>query len=253
MRAGVVIMTDGNDDRIARMRRALDLARAALERDAGERESWLAAQCAGDAGLHAESIALLRVDSAPTHAIERAGNACAPADDEPPQPQIGRFRLLERIGSGGMGTVWRAEPVAGVARQNVALKLIKRGMDSEDIVARFVRERGILARLDHPHIARLLDGGLADDGRPWFAMESSTASRCSRIAMRGGSTSTRASRCSSTSATRCRTRIATSSCIATSSPRTCSSHGTARSSCSTSASPSCSIPAPTKRRAPPRR
>lgn len=164
-------MTDGNDDRIARMRRALDLARAALEHDASEREAWLAAQCGHNVELCVESIALLRADSAPTHAIERPGNAFAPVDDEPPLPEIGRFRLLERIGSGGMGTVWRAEPVSGIARQNVALKLIKRGMDSDEIVARFVRERGILARLDHPHIARLLDGGIADDGRPWFAME----------------------------------------------------------------------------------
>jgi serine/threonine-protein kinase len=84
---------------------------------------------------------------------------------------IGWFRLLERIGKGGMGTVWLAERADGQFDQRVALKLIKRGMDTDEITARFLRERRILARLDHPNIARLLDGGVSTDGRPYFAME----------------------------------------------------------------------------------
>ena len=92
------------------------------------------------------------------------------------RPQVGqvinnKYRLLRLIGDGGMGSVYRAEPASGVTLQPVALKLIKRGMDSEEILKRFLRERDILARLDHPNIARLLDGGMSDDGRPWFAME----------------------------------------------------------------------------------
>ena len=84
---------------------------------------------------------------------------------------IGRYRLIEEIGRGGMGTVWRAARADGQFEQEVALKLIKRGMDSDEVLARFVRERQILARLQHRHIARLLDGGVSDDGRPYFVME----------------------------------------------------------------------------------
>ena len=84
-------MTDGNDDRIARMRRALDLARAALERDAGGREAWLVEQCTGDAELRAESIALLRLDNAPTHALGGAREA-SEHDDPPHLGQRGTSR-----------------------------------------------------------------------------------------------------------------------------------------------------------------
>ena len=70
-----------------------------------------------------------------------------------------------------MAEVWEAERIQGAFEQRVAVKLLKRGMDSEEIVRRFLRERQILARLDHPGIARLYDGGLAPDGRPYFVME----------------------------------------------------------------------------------
>ena len=84
---------------------------------------------------------------------------------------VGRYRLIRAIGKGGMGAVWLAERSDGQFEHQVALKLIKRGMDSEEILARFLRERQILARLEHPNIARLLDGGVTDDGRPYFVME----------------------------------------------------------------------------------
>ncbi|HEU4464602.1 MAG TPA: serine/threonine-protein kinase [Gemmatimonadota bacterium] len=84
---------------------------------------------------------------------------------------IGRYLLVEEIGRGGMGTVWLAERADGQFEQRVALKLVKRGMDTDEILARFLRERQILARLEHPNIARLLDGGVSDDGRPYFVME----------------------------------------------------------------------------------
>jgi hypothetical protein len=85
--------------------------------------------------------------------------------------RVGPWRLIEELGRGGMGVVWLAERADGQFEQRAALKLIKRGMDSEGVLARFLRERQILARLEHPHIARLLDGGIAADGRPYFAME----------------------------------------------------------------------------------
>ncbi|MEO8802474.1 MAG: protein kinase [Rudaea sp.] len=92
-------------------------------------------------------------------------------DPEPPTTHVGPWRLVKKIGSGGMGIVWLAERADGQFEQRVALKLIKRGMDSEAVLKRFLRERQILARLDHPNIAHLLDGGIGADGNPYFAME----------------------------------------------------------------------------------
>ena len=82
----------------------------------------------------------------------------------------GRYKLLEAIGEGGMGTVWVAEQTEPV-RRKVALKLVKAGMDSKSVLARFEAERQALAVMDHPHIAKVFDGGLTETGRPFFAME----------------------------------------------------------------------------------
>jgi len=84
---------------------------------------------------------------------------------------IGPFRLLRLLGRGGMGEVYLAERSNSGFEQQVALKLLKPGMDSRDIVGRFLQERRILARLNHPNIARFLDGGVTADGQPWYAME----------------------------------------------------------------------------------
>jgi WD40 repeat protein/serine/threonine protein kinase len=81
-----------------------------------------------------------------------------------------RYRLQERIGEGGMGEVWVATQIAPVKRR-VALKLIKAGMDSRAVVQRFEQERQALALMDHPHIAKVLDGGITEEGRPYFVME----------------------------------------------------------------------------------
>jgi hypothetical protein len=82
----------------------------------------------------------------------------------------GRYKLLEQIGEGGMGTVWVAEQTQPV-RRKVALKLIKAGMDSKTVLARFEAERQALALMDHPNIAKVLDGGTTENGRPYFVME----------------------------------------------------------------------------------
>jgi serine/threonine-protein kinase len=84
---------------------------------------------------------------------------------------VGPFTLDRLLGRGGMGEVWLAARDEGGFRQEVALKLLKRGMDSEDLLRRFVQERRILAGLSHPSIARFIDGGVGDDGAPWYAME----------------------------------------------------------------------------------
>jgi len=156
------------EDDIARRRGALALVRRALDRPEVERAQWVAAQAGGDDALAREALGLLELD----RVADPLTDGAQPVADDPLQGAIiGRFRIEQRIGSGGMGAVYRAVPVEGAARQRVALKLVKRGMDSEEVLARFLREREILARLDHPHIARLLDGGLTTDGRPWFALE----------------------------------------------------------------------------------
>ena len=82
----------------------------------------------------------------------------------------GRYTLLQKIGEGGMGEVWRAKQSEPIKRQ-VALKLIKKGMDSKAVVSRFEQERQALAVMDHPNIARVYDGGMTDQGQPFFAME----------------------------------------------------------------------------------
>ena len=85
-------------------------------------------------------------------------------------PVIGHYRLLGRIGQGGMGEVWEAEQLQPV-RRRVALKLIKRGMDSARVIARFETERQALALMDHPAIAKVFDAGTTQNGRPFFVME----------------------------------------------------------------------------------
>jgi TPR repeat protein/serine/threonine protein kinase len=91
--------------------------------------------------------------------------------DNQPGDRIGPYRLLELIGEGGMGSVWAAEQREPVHRERVALKLIKLGMDTRQVIARFEAERQALALMDHPNIAKVLDAGATDTGRPYFVME----------------------------------------------------------------------------------
>ncbi|HSE12567.1 MAG TPA: tetratricopeptide repeat protein [Rudaea sp.] len=154
---------------------------AAVEVGEAGRSALLDRLCAGDADVRREVEALLAADAAAAgfdHGVDAARRTAATgwfdADEQEgmrSDARIGPWRILHEIGRGGMGVVWLAERADGQFEQRAALKLIKRGMDSEAVVARFLRERQILARLEHPHIARLLDGGISADGRPYFAME----------------------------------------------------------------------------------
>ncbi|HEV3456026.1 MAG TPA: serine/threonine-protein kinase [Thermoanaerobaculia bacterium] len=123
---------------------------------------------------------LLAADAATTDLLEGGPPdlldepADAAAEAEPLLPAgtaVGSWRVISLLGRGGMGEVYLAERSEPAFEQRVALKVIRRGMDSQAIVRRFVRERQILARLDHPNLARLLDGGTGPDGRPYFALE----------------------------------------------------------------------------------
>ncbi|MEZ5469696.1 MAG: protein kinase [Lysobacterales bacterium] len=154
------------------MRRALEIACAALDEPESRRRCWAEGQCGDDQTLRQEVIALLAADDRPERVLRSTVSEREPElVDVWTGRLVGRYRVGERIASGGMGVVYRAQPESGISQKPVALKVIKRGMDSEEIVRRFLREREILARLDHPHIARLLDGGMTTDDRPWYAME----------------------------------------------------------------------------------
>lgn len=98
-------------------------------------------------------------------------HAAAPEPASPPPERIGPYRLTERLGAGGMGEVWRGERDDGLFQQSVAIKLIRQGVMGAAAAERFAVERGLLARLTHPNISRLYDGGTDPEGRPYFVME----------------------------------------------------------------------------------
>jgi serine/threonine protein kinase len=167
---------------------ARTIFREALEqRDPGERARFIDAACNGDSALHGEVVRLLAAhDDLNSFMVRPAAGAAT--IDLPPTEQIGatigRYKLLEQIGEGGMGVVYVAEQTEPV-RRRVALKIIKPGMDTRQVIARFEAERQALAMMDHPNIAKVLDGGATEPplslqgrgagsegtGRPYFVME----------------------------------------------------------------------------------
>ncbi|MBL8765648.1 MAG: protein kinase, partial [Phycisphaerae bacterium] len=142
--------------------------------DLSERSCYLAQACGEDADLRQEVERMVANHFRAGQFLERPGDALSARALLPmlerPGTLIGRYKLLEQIGEGGMGVVYMAEQLAPV-RRKVALKIIKPGMDSRQVVGRFEAERQALAMMDHPNIARVLDGGETDLGRPYFVME----------------------------------------------------------------------------------
>jgi serine/threonine protein kinase len=167
-----------------------------LAKAAHERASFLASACGGDDALLQQVEALLAAHGNPGSVLQQpasglgenpdaavpqppgeggpsrfAGAASGPRPStEGPGSRIGPYNLLQLIGEGGMGAVFLAEQSQPVQRK-VALKVIKPGMDSQQVIARFEAERQALALMDHPHIARVLDAGTTDSGQPYFVME----------------------------------------------------------------------------------
>src|SRR5262245_47152143 len=146
---------------------------AAEKSSSADRQAFLSMACGDDAALRREVEELLGhheelgsflhvpVSAPPTLRVpssEEAGTV------------IGAYKLIERIGEGGMGAVWMAQQTEPIKRV-VALKVIKAGMDSKEVIARFEAERRALALMDHPNIARVLDGGTTSAGRPYFVMD----------------------------------------------------------------------------------
>ena len=159
----------------------------AVELPADERESYLERECGGDAELRREVEQLISADKDAEEFIEEpllGTNTLANFLKEDPEDtiessvpphflgrRVGAYRLVRELGRGGMGAVFLARRDDAEFKKSVAIKLIKRGMDTDFILKRFRNERQILATLDHPYIGRLLDGGTTDDDLPYFVME----------------------------------------------------------------------------------
>jgi serine/threonine protein kinase len=160
-----------------RWKKVEDVFESALQRPPSERAAFLEAACEGDQFLRNQVETLLL-------SLERAGNFMEASAlgvnlsdtvvEETPSvigQRFGSYKIVKEIGRGGMGSVYLATRADDEFQKRVAIKLIRRGMDTDFIIKRFRNERQILASLDHPHIARLLDGGTTDDGLPYFVME----------------------------------------------------------------------------------
>ncbi|RMD66390.1 MAG: serine/threonine protein kinase, partial [Planctomycetota bacterium] len=169
-----------------RHQRITEIFLQACELPEEERSGFLDEACAGDQALREAVEALLEHDKAVHTSMEQAEDAArssaaahgatSPFDPEailrptPDPERIGPYRILEKLGSGGMGVVYLAEQREPV-RRRVALKVIRAGLGSREAVVRFEAERQALALMDHPNIAKVFDAGVAEDGRPYFVME----------------------------------------------------------------------------------
>ncbi len=148
-------------------------------RDPEARDSFLDEACGSDRFLRRRVERLLEADAMAGSFLRDEGETTtSKLLSEKPGDRIGRYRLLKRIGSGGGGVVYLAEQEEPVRRQ-VALKILKLGMDTQSVVARFEAERQALAVMDHPNIARVLDAGATETGRPFFVMELVSGERLS--------------------------------------------------------------------------
>ncbi|MCB0710909.1 MAG: serine/threonine protein kinase [Ignavibacteriae bacterium] len=153
-----------------------ELFNAALEQPFERRLSFLEKSPETDSRVLNEVRSLLQsYDEDPefleTPAARLTGKEYQEEEENIVGERVGAYTITRKIGRGGMGSVWLAERADNEFNQQVAIKIVKRGMDSEEIIRRFRAERQILASLQHPNIARLVDGGIALDGRPWLAME----------------------------------------------------------------------------------
>ena len=141
--------------------------------DPQEQQAYLEAACGVGTTLRAEIDSLLRAYESGADVLKAPADLLSEPTDtlhEDAGDAIGRYRLLEKIGEGGMAVVYMAEQQQPI-RRKVALKIIKLGMDTRQVIARFEAERQALAMMDHPNIAKVLDAGATETGRPYFVME----------------------------------------------------------------------------------
>jgi eukaryotic-like serine/threonine-protein kinase len=150
-------------------RKATEIARAALKQDASTRAAYLDSACESRPDLRSEVELLLAADK--DSAFLFASTVGMPtAEEELPEPMIGPYRLISKLGVGGMGQVWLAEQTEPV-RRRVALKIIKAGLYDDAVAQRFLSERQSLAMMEHPAIAKVFDAGATPAGQPYLAME----------------------------------------------------------------------------------
>ncbi len=156
-----------------RWRQVQNVLYGAIELPEERQEDYIKECCAEDASLYAEVAALLEAHRKASTFIESPAIHGFPKDwpDGLVGAQFGAYQLQERIGEGGMGAVYRAERNDGQFTQQVAVKLVQPGLGSQELLRRLRGERQILASLNHPNIARLLDGGVSADGQPYVVME----------------------------------------------------------------------------------
>ncbi len=157
------------------------LLEQALELEGAAQNEFLTSQCAGDEALRARLDRLIAAARIPDGFLDVAGGPAALAMIGPDDSEydvgiqeggrVGPYRVLHQLGHGGMGRVYLAERADGLWERQVALKLLRLDFPSREVLDRFLYERRILARLNHPNIARLLDGGATSEGQPYFAME----------------------------------------------------------------------------------
>src|SRR5262249_36216390 len=161
-------------DRWQRIKSVFQVA-AGLEAD--QRAAYLDQACAGDSALRSEVESLLTASAESADFIETPAlrQSASMIVEKLPDPiigsRVGQYKITGEIGRGGMGAVYKAVRADDHFRQQVAIKIVKRGMDTDFILRRFRNERQILASLEHPNIARLLDGGATGDGVPYYVME----------------------------------------------------------------------------------
>jgi len=170
------------------------LFEAALDLAPKERERFIEDACRGDVELLRTLRELIASTESGANRITGPGEALVRAawgtPDKPaasplePGQRIGPYRIVTELGRGGMATVYIAERADGSFQRRVALKVLRRGVDTDDVVRRFLAERQILSNLTHPNIARLLDGGATEDGRPYLVMDLVTGEAITRYADR---------------------------------------------------------------------
>ncbi len=139
------------------------------------RQQFVSQACKSDLSLRKRVEALILAHERPESLLDQPAGNLAPTQNfqdatEKPGDTIGPYKILQQVGEGGMGVVYMAEQTKPVERR-VALKIIKPGMDTRQVIARFEAERQALAMMDHPNIAKVLDAGMTDSGRPFFVME----------------------------------------------------------------------------------
>src|SRR5262245_7370138 len=158
-----------------RWKRVEEVFESALERPPADRPAFLDAACQGDSSLRNQvQTLLMALDKGNTSAVS---SFATPTTDKFATPanmigkRLGSYRIVQEIGRGGMGSVYLAFRADDEYQKRVAIKLIRKGIDNDFLIRRFRNERQILATLDHPNVASLLDGGTTEEGLPYFVME----------------------------------------------------------------------------------